>query len=795
MNKYSKGLFIAIGLLTLVCLSRSVGNAQTRPDVGQLFREYQSKHLSEKIYLHVDKGFYLAGEILWFKMYCTDGTYNKPLDLSKVAYVELINEKKEPVLQDKIGLNKGSGAGSLYLPGTLKTGVYQLRAYTNWMKNYSPEFYFSISITIVNTLDEDHSPVAQSVGPDAYTVGFYPEGGNLVRGLQSKVAFQVLGSDGKGVDCEMDIIGGSNERITSAKPRKFGIGSFQFKPERNSGYKAMIRLPNGIVISKDLPNIFDSGYVIKTEDLANGEVKVAVSSTETQGNVQLFIYQGQQTIDSKELRMVNGQAEILLKKQDLPYGIAHFTLFDDHGKPLGERLYFRQPKADLPLTLSSDKKSYINRSRAGIEITLGSPEKHIASDMSVSVFRLDTMDKVFNPSIVSYLLLNAELKGVVESPEYYLHTNDAESIDNLLLTHGWRRFKWEDVLNRKTGDIKYLPEYLGHIINGQILNLKTNKPGVGVSNYLSVPGKISKLFIARSDTSGQVFFHTKDFYGPGEILAQNNYAIDSTYRIDIISPYSTAYRSQPISQAVVNPKWTDQLNVRNINVQVSNIFKGNNFNRYSMPQTDSVAFYGRPTKKYNLDDYTRFTTMNEVITEYIAEVQVQRENAKNKLNVFDLETHQRFTGDPLILLDGLPVFNDEKILAFDPLKVKRIETVSKKYSIGAGYFDGIVNFATYKGDMQGFEVDPRATVMNYNGLQLQREFYSPSYSTESQLSSTIPDFRDLLYWAPFVKTDANGKARVDFYTSDQTGKYAVVLQGLTSEGEPFSRSEVFEVTK
>jgi hypothetical protein len=145
--------------------------------------------------------------------------------------------------------------------------------------------------------------------------------------------------------------------------------------------------------------------------------------------------------------------------------------------------------------------------------------------------------------------------------------------------------------------------------------------------------------------------------------------------------------------------------------------------------------------------------------------------------------------DPLVLVDGVPIFNMNKVFAVDPLKVRKLEVVPYRYYYGPTELEGIFSFTTYKGDLGGVELDPRAVVIDYEGLQLQREFYSPVYDTEQQASSRIPDFRNLLYWTPTV----NAAEGVSFYTSDQPGKYIGVVQGLTGNGDAASKAFTFEV--
>lgn len=151
--------------------------------------------------------------------------------------------------------------------------------------------------------------------------------------------------------------------------------------------------------------------------------------------------------------------------------------------------------------------------------------------------------------------------------------------------------------------------------------------------------------------------------------------------------------------------------------------------------------------------------------------------------------------DPLTLYNGIPVFDMNKAFAIDPLKVKKLEVVNSRYYYGPARFDGVLSFTGYKDDLAGFEIDPRALVLDYEGLQLQRKFYSPVYDTEEQRSSRVPDFRNALYWQPDAYTNAQGKTNLSFFTSDQPGKYIGVIQGLTLNGEAGSKYFTFEVKK
>ena len=180
--------------------------------------------------------------------------------------------------------------------------------------------------------------------------------------------------------------------------------------------------------------------------------------------------------------------------------------------------------------------------------------------------------------------------------------------------------------------------------------------------------------------------------------------------------------------------------------------------------------------------------------EYVPGVFVRKRQKKFHFYVLDNVTPQGvFKDEPLILLDGIPVFDTDKIMAFDPLKIKKLEVIDALYYLGPRSFPGIVSYTTYKGDLAGLELDPRALVVSYDFAQSRREFYAPRYDAADSRASRLPDFRNLLHWSPALTTNAQGKQSLDFYTSDQTGRYRVVVQGLTPGGAAGSGEYIFEV--
>jgi len=786
--KYFNGM---AGTKTILCclllccrLAASAQNDAALQNLQQQFNNYQQQAPQEKIFVHTDKDFLVAGEILWFKVYAVNAYTNNPTSLSKVAYVEVLDADKKAVLQAKVKLDNGSGNGSFQLSTSVKSGNYTVRAYTGWMKNFSADLYFIKPVTIVNPFRGlDVKQNADSIKVVQYDMRLFPEGGNLVGGMQSKVAFRIIDQFGRGVNCDGKIVDQAGQAVTSFKPARFGIGSFTFTPAAGNTYTAIATIGSQ-TIKQTLPQVYSQGYVMHVDD-AGSQVNISVNSTGGFTPVFMLVNSGRDIKSAEVKALQNGKATFTVDKAQLGEGITHFTIFNDQQKPVCERLYFKRPAGKLAIGVQADQQQYTTRKKGAISINVsdegGAPQM---ADMSVAVYRLDSLQGLPQQDIFTYLLLNADLKGTIENPAYYFTNTGAavdEALDNLMLTHGWSRYKWDDILQNKTA-LDYAPEFEGHIVTGRITDKRTGQPAPGILAYLSVPGKTFKLAAAKSNSNGVLRFNMKDFVGGSEVILQTDQVKDSSYRIDINNPFSEKAGTVSEGSFAMSEKMQDLLLQHSINTQVQNAYLGEK-NQQFFSDIDTLPFYGRSNKAYMLDDYVRFNTMEEVLREYVSEVAPRRQHGGWLVKVVDDPRNAYFEDNALVMVDGVPFFNMDTVLAFNPLKMRRLEVVTHKYLYGPLTLSGIVSYTTYKGDLEGVQLDPASLVLEYDGLQLQREFYTPKYDNPAAVGSRLPDFRDVLYWSPDVKTGVTGKTQASFYTSDLPGTYAIIVQGLTANGK------------
>ena len=759
--------------------------------------EHEAIESKEKIYLQTDKSFYISGEILWFKSYVVDASRNKFFSLSKVAYVEVLNHDSKPVIQGKILLQKGVGSGSFFIPLSLPTGSYKIRAYTNWMKNFGADYYFEKNITIVNTMKRSQDSLLQKTA--AVDIQFFPEGGSLVDGTVSIVGFKAVDEYGKGVNVEGEIVDQDKAIVAHFQSGLFGMGRFEITPSVSKQYKAYVRVGGNQLTVANFPAVSPKGYTLKVVTDQNNLTISATSNYDGDNRpVYLLIHTRGLAKYAGSLPLDHGKGSVTLPLSTLGEGISSITLFSANQQAVCERLIFRIPSS-LELSAQSEMEEYQSRKKITTHIHLDnlSADSSKSANLAMSVFRIDSLQSEEGPDIRTYLYLSSDIRGNIEHPEYYF-THKGEqyesAIENLMLTQGWRRFKWDEVLQNADPVFEYIPEWTGHLVNARITDRISGQPLGNQGVYLAGPGIKSQLAGSVSNKNGQLLFDLPHLLGSNVIVLQAENRADSNYRIDVSNPFSEKYSASYYPVFKMNSTLRSDLQFYNIGTQVQNVYLLNNLIKFKAPvYSDSTSFYGEPDKKFFLDDYTRFNTMEEVVREYITGVSVHRSRDRFTFRVLNDPQKIFFDQDPLIVLDGVPIFDATEVISLDPLKIKKIEIVNRKFFLGSVVASGIFALYSYNNDMAGLQMNNRALILDYEGLQLQREFYSPKYDASQTGSKRLPDFRNVLAWEPNIVIGKSGEAEISFYSSDRKGKYVGVVEGINQNGVAGSTRFYFEV--
>ncbi|MBS1533347.1 MAG: TonB-dependent receptor plug domain-containing protein [Bacteroidetes bacterium] len=456
---------IFVLILAVFSLSAS---AQDSSFLSKAINSLNAQPAQERVYLHLDRTIYGFRDTIWYKAYTVIGQKHQPSALSGVLYVELISPADSVVTRQSIPLVSGIGWSDIPLPVTLKPGSYRVRAYTRWMQNFGP-----------GALDEQKvviGGVAPAVvkAPEKIDVQFFPEGGELVAGVRSRVAFKAVGFNGLGKDIKGTIEDSSGNVVADFAAQHLGMGEFALVPEAGKSYHARINIAGETAFTVDLPKASPSGYTLSVNNSEKDSIYVKISvndKTLTTDKDKTFYVIAQS--NGKVYYTTQGKLEqttyiAAIEKNRFPEGITQFTLFDQSGEPLAERIAFIENKADeISLTLNTNSQTFNTRDQ--VELNLAAKDsagRPVTGSFSVSVINETNVnpDENSESTILNNLLLTSELKGYIEQPNYYF-TNQSDKtrtdLDLLMLTQGYRRYEWKEILTQpftSTAIQQYPPE-------------------------------------------------------------------------------------------------------------------------------------------------------------------------------------------------------------------------------------------------------------------------------------------------------------------------------------------------
>ncbi|MDN5200294.1 hypothetical protein QQ008_02955 [Fulvivirgaceae bacterium BMA10] len=789
-------------IVTLLCCHLFGGlmaqSMSDQPTFKNKFSEMVTGEYQEKVFLHIDKPYYFTGENLWFKSYCVDASLHTLSSLSKVLYVELINRKGQSLMKKRVQSKEGKGKGQFFINQDIPSGIYYIRAYTALMKNFDHAFFFEKMVSIINPF--------MSLEPiDTLTsirgCSFFPEGGDLVYGVESKVAYQVVDSLGQGIEASLTVLDDEGTEVLKTKTAHNGIGVFRLHPEVSKIYKAVVDDGMNPPYSVQLPTPSVSGFTMEVNHLTEDELVIVNVHSKNVADNEVFLMMHARGIEvfSRAKSIKKGETQFLIPSEQVMNGINHITLFNSALLPVCERLIFKYPEDREGLSISPNKSTYSNREKVTLKI--GNDKKVLSqtANLSLSVYQYTPKLDLENNSIETSLLLGSDLKGHIESPDYYFSNvkdDTKQHLDNLLLTHGWRRFLWKDVLEGNFVTINNIPEITSPVIQGTVEREGLN----GHSLNIIFPGKSPELLTAHVDEQGNFFAEVPQGISNEEMLFHSE-----EFKItDIkLKPWFVSSGGQRIYKEVpIDTDMTSFIENYAIHTQIANVYQAKNKVRGVgiSRKNHNIPFYGSEDFSYQLDDYTRFTTMDDLFVEYIRYIKRKRKQGERNLYVWDFYANLNspansiFFDDPaLVMIDGIPVEELDFIFDFDPLKVEKIDIVARRFLARRQQFSGIVNFITYNGDF-GDQPLPAGIVKKlYHGLEQPREFYAPKYDKNEKSKARLPDYRKVLHWKPNIQLNNTEASEIEFYTSDDHGTYRIEVNGISENGDPLYGKTEFTV--
>jgi hypothetical protein len=775
-------------ILLFFILHAGVSYSQEVRKLIDQYQTYTQKRPIEKIYLHLDKPYYVAGEIMYTRAYLT----NTDLDtntVSRIIYVELTDADKRLVNRTLLYSDKKEFAGQILLLDSLPQANYHLRAYTNWMRNTGEDYFFHRDIFIGN--DSVKTSVPEKVFD--YQVSFFPEGGHLIADTENSVAFKALGNDGYGTNVSCKLIDDNGEELLNFGSSHLGMGRFSFTPQPNRTYQ-VVTVSNGVEKIITLPQTTNKGQILsvsQTTDSIYLTIKSATLNSEPVSVIgqcrQTVCYALQGVLKTKDER-------ISIPKEKFPTGVAQFTLFRNN-QPVSERLIFIDRDDDLNMQIIPDKERYSDREKVKVSILVTDKEnKPVQGSFSLSV----TDDKVVTPSVDRFnikgsLLLESDLKGYIENAGWYFVNNEPErreALDILLCTQGWSRFSWEKVKDNQPPVYSAEDEFkiTGRLVNalgkpikdGTVLLLSNVKTDIPETALTDKDGRFGFIGFNNPDTT-MLVLQGRNKRNNRTLLdikldKPDNKSLLSTVPLTRFSSSEISAESPTIAfieQAVIQKKyddniWTIQLPElqvvdKRLEQKKQDIVWGNMFSKK----------LGREDLNERMSLRTELSKLGLIINLGMGGYQMVKLGAARTPSIFVVDGMEiQSLNDISYLLEGSTRFI-ESIGLIDGAGA------SMWGSRGAGGALIITtrnpeDIAADLGDVK----PPGLIVYKPEGYCVRKEFYVPDYNNPDIKQNTTPDLRTTIYWNPVIKTDAEGKAILEFFSADNVRTYSYVLEGM-----------------
>ena len=587
-----KRLLLLQGLLLVSVLTMAQADPESQLKVLQEnFDQFSKNFPQERVYLHFDNTSYFKGEHIYYKAYVVNEATLKPSDLSRVLYVELVNPIGYPVETQKLMVRNGQTSGSFLLKDTLNAGFYEVRAYTSWMLNFAPgnghgwrnltkilsrEFYgerlqhylrgnagiFSRVFPVYEqvmageygTKKMPRLPKATASlvdkEKDKLLIDFYPEGGNMVRGVPTRVAFQARSTTGRKLNIEGKLMRNGKE-VGVFKTEYGGRGVFSATTDESDekddellrGLKLEVNY-NGKDYKFSLPKAQRRGYVLNVLSLGDVLRATVARNSETKGEVMgMSVTSRGVTIHSDvlDLRQVEHRG-LEFKKKDLQTGVNIFTLYNKEGKVIAQREVFvnnhdmdgKRLRVIMPDTTQEPLKPY---GKVMLQCQLvdqdGQPI-HEKGKFSLAVTDKQYHDGTYDDgNVLSYLLLSSEVKGFIPHPEYYFEKDDREhrmALDLLMMVQGWTRYDFEAMMSGKKWEplmaIERGLNFRGRLVDDhgeyEYTFWKPLKKPLWIYNEMYMPYKQFGKSEIKTDSLGFFMFNYNPFFGDAQVTLMVN---------------------------------------------------------------------------------------------------------------------------------------------------------------------------------------------------------------------------------------------------------------------------------
>ena len=423
----------------------------------------------EKLHVSTDKDSYIAGDTIWLRAHCADAATHRPVAASRYVYVELRDDRGSLVRRIKLLSRDSVYSGYLPTQSLERFGDYSLTAYTLYMRNQGPDYFFKKPLTIWPYRESRRAQRNTSVRKVSdFDVSFFPEGGYLIDGYDCCVAFKALGDDGGSVEVAGVVKNDRDETVDTLRTLHGGMGCLRFTPHTGERYYAECTMAGGKTERFDLPASNNLACVLRVLQTERDFTVMVQSGRPLPKGLRLLVHCRGNLCYFREWN--DDLPSLIFERDKLPGGVLQILLLDKAGNALSERLVFNRGE-ELAMTDVQVRGTLKQRTKVTLAVTATDPDgRPAAGDFSIAVTDRAAVPSATSGSIYSTLLLTSELRGTIETPDWYFEGRDAArvaALDALLLTQGWRRYDVPELMKKEYVEPQY-PLEVGQEITGRI---------------------------------------------------------------------------------------------------------------------------------------------------------------------------------------------------------------------------------------------------------------------------------------------------------------------------------------
>lgn len=795
-------------ILPLLAFFVLTTNAAYSQKIDSMMEVYARVFPKEKAHLHFDKSVYRKGETIWYKVYLMSD--NMPSYQSRNFFADWYDDNGKLLAHTVSPIYQASTRGQLEVPADYQGKQVHLKAYTKWMLNFDSSFVFAKDISI-----EQNQPSAsknKTLTKPTCSLHFFPEGGDCLEGVESRIAFMITNQNGKPVNAVGAILNSKGEFIDSFATMHDGMGLLSVTPDSTNLLSAIWTDAYGNRYNTPLPLPKKSGIALEVQQAKNKALFVLhyskSATSKPEGHVLAHINQHLVYMSKVLFRSnyVSGQ----IPTEDLPTGILQVTVFDADWKPMAERIVFvDNGLPSFTPTVKMETKGLESRQQNTIEIKV---DESLKSNMSISVTDADWFhDSTTN--IFSQFLLSDEVKGFINNPAYYFSSNEdtvKQYLDLVMLTHGWRRFNWDEFEKGILPKLKYERDSDFLEIKGKVFGKAFKRRDANSINLILTSSDDSRQLISLPiDKNGDflqkgvLFFDTvKAYY---QFNADKRLTDIATVKItnglyDEYAKKINLGNQFPLLLPNYLSDTSNLLQTKNLLAQIERAEK-----RLKAHQLAEVTVRTKVKKPVDVldDKYTtgvfsggdsyQFDLVNDPYAKSSTDIFWYLQGRVAGLQIIDegIDTRLSWRGaHPELFLDEVRATMQEvKNLQIDDIAYIKIFRPPFFGSIGGGD-GGAIAIYTRKGDDVQYVQGRGMGYALIAGYTKYKEFYSPDYSTNQSIET---DVRTTLYWNPYLLTNKDSKTvKVSFYNNDISKRFRVILEGVNENGQMARIEKIIE---